>query len=138
MTDYLTVLSGWMNQPHYMLIVLIVVYFVAATVDAVVGTINAVYTDKVQFSSRTMQLGIIRKLVTLFLMILIVPVALLLPLDIGVYSLGVMYTGIAVSEIYSIAGHAGIVKDGDKHKNLIGTIFTNFIESIYKGKGIDK
>lgn len=138
MINYLEVLSHWMEKPHYMLIVLIVIYFIAATIDMIVGTINAVYTEDIQFSSRTMQLGIVRKLVTLLLMILIVPIALLLPFDIGVYSLGTMYVGIAVSEVYSIAGHAGIVKDGDKHKNLVGTLFTNFIDSIYKSKNIDK
>lgn len=134
MVNYLEVMSKWMEQPHYMLIVLITVYFVAATIDMIAGTINAVYTEKVQFSSRTMQLGIVRKLITLLLMILIVPLALMLPYDIGVWSLGTMYVAVAVSEVYSIAGHAGIVKDGDKHKNLIGTIFSNFIDSIYKGR----
>jgi toxin secretion/phage lysis holin len=136
MVNYLDILKQWMDQPHYLLIVLIMVYIVAGTVDFLAGTFNAAYSKDVQFSSRTAQLGIVRKLVTLIIMILIIPLALILPYDVAIYSLSFMYVGIVSSEIYSIAGHVGIVKDGDKHKNLLGTLLNNFIDSIYKNKGM--
>lgn len=132
MINYLEILSDWMNQPHYLLLILIVIYFSAATVDFVIGIFNAAYTVEIQFSSRTAQLGIIRKLVTLLVMIMVVPLALMLPYELGIYSLTILYVGIVGSEIYSILGHVGIVTDGDKHKNLVGTLFNNFIDSIYK------
>jgi len=130
MTNYLEIMSTWMNQPHYVLIVLIVLYFSSATVDFVIGTFNAAYTKGVQYSSRLAQIGILRKLVTLMLMIMVVPLALMLPFDIGVYSLIILYVGIVTSEIYSILAHVGIVKDGDKHKNLVGTLFTQLLNNV--------
>lgn len=137
MVNYLEVLSGWMNQPHYLLIILICIYFVSGTVDFIIGSFNAAYSGNVTFSSKTAQLGIIRKLVTLTVMILVVPLALLLPMDVGIYSLTVLYLGIVGSEIYSILAHIGIVKDGDKHKNLVGTLFTALLENIFKTKNIE-
>lgn len=138
MVNYLEVLSAWMNQPHYLLIILIMVYFVSATLDFLVGSFNAAHTSTVTFSSQTAQLGIVRKLVTLAVMILIVPLALMLPMDVGIYSLTILYLGICGSEMYSILGHVGIVKDGDKHKNLIGTLFTGILENVFKSKGVGK
>lgn len=139
MTNYLEILSTWMNEPQYLLIVLIMVYVVAATVDFLVGTVNAAYTRGVQFSSRVSQLGIMRKIVTLMVMILIIPLALMLPLDVAIYSLTILYVGIAGSEVYSILGHIGIVKDGNKDRNnMIGGLFDNILGNVFKEKGIDK
>jgi toxin secretion/phage lysis holin len=138
MINYLEVLSDWLNQPHYLLLILVAVYFIAGTVDFIIGTINAAYTKEIEFSSRVAQLGIIRKLVTLVVMVLVVPLALMLPLDVGIYSLTILYLGIVGSEIYSILGHIGIVRDGNKHKNLVGTLLTNLLESVYKSKGVNK
>lgn len=134
MVNYLEVLSTWMNQPHLLLIILIGLYFISATIDFLIGTTNAGLTATIQFSTKTAQLGIVRKLVTLAVMVLVVPLALLLPMDFGIYSLAILYIGIVVSEIYSILAHIGIVKDGDKHKNLIGTLFTELLENIIKSK----
>lgn len=130
MINYLEVLALWMDQPHYLVPILIGLYFLASTIDFLIGTINAGLTTTVKFSTKTAQLGIMRKLVTLAVMILIIPLALMLPEDLGIYSLTVLYIGIVVTEIYSILAHIGIVQDGDKHKNLIGTLFLNFINSI--------
>lgn len=138
MINYLELLADMMSQPHYLLAILVVLYFMAGTLDFVVGTVNAVYSKTVEFSSRTAQLGIVRKLVTLAVMILIVPLALMLPLDVGVYSLTILYVGIVGSEIYSILGHVGIVKDGHKHKNLIGTLFGDLLATVFKTKDVDK
>lgn len=138
MINYLDVLSGWMAQPHYLLLILIMVYFVSSTLDFLVGSFNAAHSPNITFSSKTAQLGIIRKLGTLAVMILIVPLALMLPLDVGIYSLTILYLGIAGSEIYSILAHIGIVKDGDKHKNIVGTLFTNLLENLLKPKDVDK
>lgn len=137
MINYLEILSAWMNQPHYLLVILILVYFVSGTIDFVVGTVNAGLTATVQFSSKTAQLGIIRKLVTLAVMILVVPLALMLPMDFGIYSLTLLYLGIVVSEIYSILAHIGIVKDGDKQHNLIGKLFTEFLTKVFSNKEND-
>lgn len=138
MVDYLEVLSNWMEQPHYLLLILIGLYFIAATIDYFIGTFNAIYDKNIQFSSRIAQLGIVRKLVTLAIMVIVVPLALMLPFDLGVYSLTVLYLGIVTSELYSILGHVGIVKDGNKHKNLIGSLFTTFIDNLTKQKGDEK
>lgn len=138
MVNYLEVLSVWMNQAQYGLIILLVVYFVSATIDFVIGSFNAAYTNEIQFSSRVAQLGIVRKLCTMVVMILVIPLALILPLDVGTYSLTILYLGIVVSEIYSILGHLGIVKDGDKHKNLVGTLFAGLLDNVIKSKSNDK
>lgn len=137
MINYLEVLSGWMEQPHYLLIILIMIYFISSTLDFVVGSFNAAHTVGVTFSSKTAQIGIVRKLVTLAVMILIVPLALMLPMDVGIYSLTILYVGIVGSEIYSILAHIGIVKDGDKHKNLVGSLFSQLLENLFKAKGVD-
>lgn len=107
-------------------------YFIAGTIDFIVGTINAAYTKGVEFSSRVAQLGIVRKLVTLAVMLLVIPLALMLPFDVAIYSLTILYVGIVASELYSILGHVGIVKDGDKHKSLIGELFGNIIDTSLK------
>lgn len=138
MVNYLEILSAWMNQPHLLLVILILMYFISGTIDFLIGSVNAAYTANVKFSSKTAQLGIIRKLVTLMVMILVVPLALILPMDFGVYSLSILYIGIVIAEIYSILAHIGIVKDDDKHKNLIGTLFVAFLEKILKSKDVDK
>ena len=136
MVNYLEILSEWMSQPHYLLLILVVTYFVAGTLDFLIGTFNAIYTEGVEFSSRTAQLGIVRKLATLALMILVVPLALMLPLDVGIYSLTILYVGIAGSEVYSIMEHVGLVKDS--HKNLKGSLFTQLLENVYRAKGVEK
>jgi toxin secretion/phage lysis holin len=138
MVNYLEVLSKWMEQPQYLLLILAMVYFVSATLDFLFGSFNAAHSPNIVFSSRTAQMGIVRKLGTLGVMILVVPFALILPLDVGIYSLTILYLGIAGSEIYSILAHIGIVKDGDKHKNLVGTLFTNLLESVFNTKDINK
>lgn len=137
MVNYLEVLSGWMEQPHYVLVILITTYLIAASVDFVIGSFNAAYTEGVTFSTRKAQLGIVRKLVTMAVMILVVPLALLLPMDTGTYLLTILYLGIVATEIYSILAHIGIVKDGDKHKNLIGILFTSLLETVFKSKNMN-
>lgn len=134
MVNYLEILSNLLKEPHYLLIILIMVYFTAGTIDFLLGTFNAAYNVDVQFSSTKAQLGIVRKLVTLAVMILIVPLVMLLPYDVAIYSLTILYVGIATSEVYSILGHVGIVQDGGKHKNLVGTLFENIMGNILKAK----
>lgn len=131
MINYLEVLSSWMQQPHYVLVILILLYFASGTIDFLIGTVNAGLTSTVKFSSKTAQLGIIRKLVTLAVMVLVIPLALMLPMDFGIYMLTILYLGIVVTEIYSILAHIGLVKDGDKHKNLIGVLFTELLELVF-------
>lgn len=134
MVNYLEILSVWMKQPHYLLVILIMLYLISGTIDFLIGTVNAGLTPTVEFSTRTAQLGIIRKLVTLSVMILVVPLALILPMDFGIYSLMILYLGIVVSEIYSILAHIGIVQETDKHKNLVGTLFIGLLDSILNNK----
>lgn len=134
MVNYLEILAQWMQQPHYLLLVLIVTYVIAGAVDFIIGTINVSFTKNVEFKTSVAQLGIIRKLVIMVLMILIIPLALILPMDIGVYSLSALYLGIVGSELYSILGHLGLVKDGDKHKNVIGVLFTSILQSVINPK----
>jgi toxin secretion/phage lysis holin len=138
MVNYLDVLSNWMQQPHLLLIILIMMYTICGTIDFMVGSFNAAHTPTVTFSSQVAQLGIVRKLVTLAVMILIVPLALMLPMNVGIYSLTILYLGIVGSEMYSILGNVGIIQDADKHKNLIGTLFSTILENIFKAKGVDK
>lgn len=130
MTDYLSLLGNWMDQPHYMLIILIALYFIAAMLDFLLGIANVVYTDKIKFSSKTAQFGIIRKIGIMAVMIVVVPLALMFPMDIAVYSLTILYTGIVVTEIYSVLAHLGIVKDGNKHRNVVGVVFTEFLDRL--------
>lgn len=138
MVNYLEVLENWMKQPHYLLVILIIVYLGAATIDFLAGSINALASERITFSSRKSQIGIIRKLLTLAVMILVVPMALMLPFDLAIYSLTALYVGICFSEIYSILGHIGIVKDGDKHRNMLGVLFNNFFDKIYNNNKINK
>lgn len=134
MINYLEVLHGWVNESHSLLVILVVLYCLTATIDMVTGTINAALTTTIEFRSKAFQLGIMRKVVTLGLMIVIMPLSLMLPLEVGVYSLTILYIGIVVSEIYSIMGHIGMVKDGNKHKNKIGELFSNILETILNRK----
>lgn len=132
MTNYLETISVIMGQAETMLIVLISIYLVAASVDYILGTVIVYLTRKESYNSKIAQLGIVRKLATLILMIIIVPIAMIMPIDIGTYSLIVLYVGIVVSEIYSILGHVGIVEDGNKGANLIGKLFENILGAANK------
>lgn len=136
MVNYLEILSDLMNQPHYLLLILILLYLVSGTLDFVVGSFNAICSNNVVFSSKTAQLGIVRKLVTLAVMVLIVPLALMLSMDVAIYLLTVLYVGIVGSEIYSILAHVGIVKESDKDKNFVGLLFKRLLDSVYKDKGM--
>lgn len=130
MVNYLEIISNMMQQPHYLLLVLIAIYTVAGTIDFLIGTITV---NKDQYSSRISQLGILRKIVTLAIMFMVIPLALMLPMEVGVYSLTILYIGIVGSEIYSIMGHIGLVKDGDKdkHKDLTGNLLVQFINKLF-------
>lgn len=130
MYDYLSLLSGWMNEPKYMLLVLVSLYLILAGLDMLLGMINAKYSDKVEYRSKAAQLGGLRKIGTWLVMVLVAPIALMFPMDIAVYSLMILYLGIVVSELYSILGHLGLVKDNDKHKYVVGELFTNFLQRI--------
>lgn len=138
MVDYLELINRWMGIKHYQLLILIIAYLVLSTVDFIVGSLNAVITEDLTFSSKKSQIGIIRKLVILVIMIAVIPLAMMLPLEIGGYSLTVLYSGLVISELYSILAHIGVVKDGNKNENMVATLFQNFLNALTKNNGGNK
>lgn len=123
-----------LGNSTYFLLIFIGVYFIAGTIDFLLGTFIASLDKEKDFSSRMAQLGIVRKLATMFIMVLVIPVALTLPFEVGFYSLTVLYVGIVTSEIYSVLGHIGIVKDGDKGKQAVAKILSDLLDNALKNK----
>lgn len=119
-------LSAWLENEDTKIIYILLLILVANVIDFVIGWVNAKFNGEVVFSSSKAILGIARKMILFILCVYFIPVALLVPYDIGVAALYVLFLGYLASEINSILSHLKLTKD-DK----VNDLFADFIKKIF-------
>ena len=119
-------LTAWLENDDGRILYLLALILSANMIDFLVGWINAKFNKNVEFSSSRAIYGIVRKLAIFVLLVYFIPVALLVPYDVGIGAIYVLYIGYLVSEINSILSHFRLAED-DKTNDL----FVDFMSSIF-------
>jgi|SRR5699024_5077575 len=106
--------------------VLLVINTIVSIIDFSLGWLNAKFNKKVNFISGVALHGIIKKsgyitMLTLFMFIAF----LVLPKELAIASLTVLYLGYMWSELNSVLSHLGLTKDGKK-----GSLFIDFVKQL--------
>ncbi|MGT2834009.1 phage holin family protein [Streptococcus hyointestinalis] len=99
-------------------------------VDFISGTFAAIINPKIEYKSKVGINGLMRKIVGLFLLIILVPMSVLLPQQAGVAFLYTIYVGYMIMIFKSLIENYGKMKgDTSIFKNVIGV----FEKLIIKG-----
>lgn len=100
-------------------------------VDFISGTFAAIINPKIEYKSKVGINGLMRKIVGLFLLIILVPMSVLLPQQAGVAFLYTIYVGYMIMIFKSLIENYGKMKgDTSIFENVIGV----FEKLIGKGK----
>ncbi|WP_437131274.1 phage holin family protein [Peptostreptococcus russellii] len=98
---------------------------IAMIIDFLTGSIAAFVNPQIEFKSKAGIYGILRKIASMLLLILFIPVAVLLPNNVGIALVYTLYSGYLFYEIKSIIENIG--------KNGTDTsLFENIIKKIIK------
>lgn len=119
-------LGAWLENEDTKIIYILLLILIANVIDFLIGWVNAKFNDEVVFSSSKAIMGIARKMILFILCVYFIPVALLIPYEIGVGALYVLFLGYLASEINSILSHLKLSKD-DKNSDL----FADFVKKIF-------
>ena len=76
-------------------------------VDFVTGTVAAWRNPKIKFNSQEGINGILRKVVSIIVLVACIPVSVLIPADMGIAALSVLYVGYLLMEFKSILENLG-------------------------------
>lgn len=98
---------------------------IAMIVDFITGTIAAYVNPKIQFKSKAGINGILRKISSMLLLIVFLPISVLIPDNVGVGLVYTLYLGYLFMEIKSIVENVG--KNGTDT-----TLFTDILNKFYK------
>lgn len=98
---------------------------IAMIVDFITGTIAAYINPKIQFKSKAGINGILRKISSMLLLIVFLPISVLIPDNVGVGLVYTLYLGYLFMEIKSIVENVG--KNGTDT-----TLFTDILNKFYK------
>lgn len=120
-------LNQWLQTDDTKIIYLLTAILIANVIDTILGFIIAQFSPKIQFSSSKAKLGILIKLIIFIVLVFAIPLSLLIPYNVGIGALFVLYTGVLISEIRSILAHLRLAGD-EKNTNLLET----FINTIFK------
>lgn len=103
-------------------------------VDFISGTFAAIINPKIEYKSKVGINGLMRKIVDLFLLIILVPMSVLLPQQAGVAFLYTIYVGYMIMIFKSLIENYGKMKgDTSIFENVIGV----FEKLIRKGDDND-
>lgn len=123
-------LSQIQSNTDVYLYYLLMVIFIASNLDFSFGWINAKFNKEVNFRSGIALYGIIKKMMYFIILVFFFFISfLIVPYEIAVSSLSILYIGYLVSEVNSILSHLGLTSDGKK-----GSLFIDFLKNIL-GKG---
>lgn len=129
MVTYIELFSSVKDDIDLYLVVLLSIILVSNIIDWSFGWINARFNNKVDFSSNIALYGIIKKMMYFLVLILFSIVALaIIPVEIAITAITMLYIGYLLSEIHSILSHLELTDDGKQ-----GELFRTFIEKIFKG-----
>lgn len=126
--DMLNWLEMWLQEDNTKLMYLLCAVLIANILDFAFGIINAKFNEKVPFSSKKAKNGLFIKIGYFILLVYAIPVAMLLPSQIGVSALYVLYSSYLVIEINSLLAHFRLTED-DKRNDL----FIDFMGRIFNG-----
>lgn len=121
-------LEVWLQDDNTKLMYLLCAILIANLLDFGFGSINAKFNEKVPFSSKKAKNGLFIKIGYFILLVYAIPVAMLLPSQIGVSALYVLYSAYLAIEINSLLAHFRLTKD-DKRNDL----FIDFMGRIFNG-----
>ncbi|MGP1540819.1 phage holin family protein [Peptostreptococcus stomatis] len=110
------------TQESKVLFVLMIIA-VAMIIDFITGTIAAYVNPEIQFKSKAGINGILRKIASMLLLIVFLPVSVLIPGNVGIVLVYTLYFGYLIMEVKSIIENVG--------KNGTDTsLFTHLINKI--------
>jgi len=114
------------TQESKVLFILMIIA-VAMIIDFITGTIAAYVNPEIQFKSKAGINGILRKIASMLLLIVFLPVSVLIPGNAGMALVYTLYFGYLLMEVKSIIENVG--------KNGTDTsMFTNLMNKISNGK----
>lgn len=123
---YFDYLNGLLETDDTKVVYLIGLIAVMMIIDYLTGCYAAWSSPKIDFRSKEGINGIVRKLASLLLLIVCVPLSVLLPAGVGVASLYVLYAG------YLFAEFTSVLENFKKLGLNIGP-FENFLGKLKKG-----
>lgn len=98
----------------------------AMIIDFITGTIAAKVNSNIKFNSKAGINGILRKIVSVIVMVFFIPLSVLVPGDMGVALVYTLYIGYLVMELKSIAENLGKMGvDAEALKSLIDLLSKN-------------
>src|SRR5690606_22800158 len=102
------------------------------SIDFTFGWINARFNKNVIFKSGVALYGIIKKVMYFIVLVFFIPVSVIVPEQVGVPALTILYLGYLLSEVNSILSHLELTEDGKK-----GELFRSFVSRLVK-RGEDR
>lgn len=123
-------LDSWLQSDDTKLIYILTLVLIANVIDFSLGWVNAKFNKDVAFSSSKAIFGIARKMIVFIVMVYFIPVALLVPREIALPALYVLFGGYLYSEINSILSHLKM-SDDDKSTDR----FIDFVHKIFPKSG---
>lgn len=119
-------LEGWLQNDNTKLMYLLCAILIANILDFAFGAINAKFNEKVPFSSKKAKNGLFIKIGYFIILVYLIPVAMLLPSQVGVVALYALYTAYLIIETNSLFAHFRLAEDDKKNDlfiDFIGRIF---------------
>ncbi len=126
--DMIDYLQNYLQSDNTKLIYVLALILTANIIDFSIGWLNAKFNPAIAFSSAKAIFGIARKLILFIVLVYAIPVALLMPDELGIGALYILYIGYLLSEINSILNHFKLADD-DKQIDP----FIDFFKGLMKG-----
>jgi|SRR3712207_3757481 len=100
-------LKGYVTTQEGKILVILALIAIAMIVDFITGTIAAYVNPKIEFKSKAGINGILRKIASMLLLLVFLPVSVLIPGYIGIGLVYTLYIGYLFMEIKSIIENIG-------------------------------
>lgn len=126
-------LTVWLQDDNTKLMYLLCAILIANLLDFLFGVINAKFNERVPFSSKKAKNGLFIKIGYFIVLVYAIPVAMLLPTEIGIGALYVLYMSYLAIEINSLLAHFRLTED-DKRNDL----FVDFIGRVFNTRTSEK
>lgn len=125
--DIIEWLESFLQSDSTKLIYILTLILIMNTIDFIIGWLKARFNPEITFSSSRAVYGIARKIILFILLIVFIPFSLLIPRELGISALYILYLGYLGTEVSSVLNHLGLNID-----NKDG-IFYDFLDKIFKG-----
>ena len=120
-TDIFEFFRACVHTPEGKVIFILMLIAIAMIIDFITGAIAAVVNPEIEFKSKAGINGILRKIASMLLLIVFLPVSVLIPNGAGLALVYTLYGGYLIFEIKSIVENIG--KNGTDttlFKNILG------------------